>query len=101
MAILTRLAIAAENPRRLAEFYRQAFDLKTVREDEMGISLSDGVFNLSLLRVSPGRSRGFTYVGFRVEAIENVRNRLEKFETRVSCPGDGSNTESPGQTSRG
>ena len=84
MPQLRYLAIGAENPRRLADFYRQALDLKTVQENGRAVFLSDGAFNLALLTVRPGRPQGLDHMGFQVEEVEGTRQRLGKSGTQVA-----------------
>ena len=42
MPQLRQLAIAAEDPRKLAAFYQEVFDLETIGGDEGTVLLSDG-----------------------------------------------------------
>jgi predicted enzyme related to lactoylglutathione lyase len=49
MAQLRRLAIAAEDPARLAAFYQEVFELERIGDEEEAVFLSDGSFNLALL----------------------------------------------------
>jgi len=88
MPQLRHLAIAARDPKRLADFYRQVFDLKTVREDEKGVFLSDGVFCLGLLATPEGRSLGLRSDGFAVEDLKEVRGRLEKNGAKTPDPAE-------------
>ena len=46
---LRRLAITAENPVKLAAFYREVFELDQIGGAAGAIFLSDGTFNLALL----------------------------------------------------
>lgn len=84
MPQLRHLAIAAKNPKRLAEFYREVFELKTVQESESAVFLSDGAFNLALLTIRPDRARGLYHFGFQVEAMQRMRDRLERSEMKAS-----------------
>ena len=86
MPKVRHLAIAARNPRRLADFYRQALELQTVQESESAISLSDGTINLVLLPLQPDQSQGLDHIGFQVEEVEAMRQRLQKSGKEVPPP---------------
>jgi hypothetical protein len=58
MPRLRRLAIAAEDPAKLAAFYREVFELDRIGDEEEAVFLSDGSFNLALLPARQGRPRG-------------------------------------------
>jgi hypothetical protein len=64
MPRLRRLAIAAEDPAKLAAFYQQVFELDKIGDREEAIFLSDGSFNLALLPAREGMSRGLRGLGF-------------------------------------
>lgn len=90
MPQLRHLAIAAKDPARLANFYREVFELKTVQESKTAVSLSDGSFNLSLLTVRPNQPKGLYQLGFRVESMERIGGRLERAGTKfVAADPDG------------
>jgi catechol 2,3-dioxygenase-like lactoylglutathione lyase family enzyme len=76
MPKLRQLAIAAKEPARLANFYREVFDLKAIPESEAAIFLSDGAFNLPFLRIGPNQRRGLYHLGFEIEDMRRIRERL-------------------------
>ena len=79
MPQLRRLAIAAEDPVRLAGFYQKVFDLEAIGEEEGGVFLSDGNFNLALL---PAReATGLRSLGFDTARVESIKKRLAHVET--------------------
>jgi hypothetical protein len=73
---LRRLAIAAENPRRLAEFYRDVSDLDSIATERGAIFLSEGSFNLALVPASERRVLGLTYPGFQMARMESIQKKL-------------------------
>jgi catechol 2,3-dioxygenase-like lactoylglutathione lyase family enzyme len=88
MAQLRRLAIAAEDPARLAAFYQEVFELERIGDQEEGIFLSDGSFNLALLPMREGRSRGLSGLGFetgQVESIKKLARTAEGDRSLVPC----------------
>jgi Glyoxalase/Bleomycin resistance protein/Dioxygenase superfamily len=54
MPQLRRLAIAAEDPAKLAAFYQEVFELDQIGQVEGAVFLSDGTFNLALLPAREG-----------------------------------------------
>lgn len=79
------LTIAAKDPKRLADFYRAVFELKTVSEDGSSIRLSDGIFTLVILKQQGDSSCGLYASGFQVEDLNGVKKKVEK-GGRVSAP---------------
>lgn len=75
MPQLRCLTIKAKEPRRLADFYRSVFELKTVSEDAASVRLSDGVFSLALLQEPNEEATGLHASGFQVEDLESVRQK--------------------------
>jgi catechol 2,3-dioxygenase-like lactoylglutathione lyase family enzyme len=68
MAKLRHIAIAAQDPDRMAEFYVKAFDFKIVRSSDgplaYGHHLSDGTIDLAILRFKSDQiGKGLDYTG--------------------------------------
>ena len=78
MPQLRRLAIAAEDPARLAAFYQEVFELERIGDEEEAIFLSDGSFNLALLPTREGRSRGLSGLGFETARLESIQKKLAR-----------------------
>ena len=78
MSQLRCLTIKAQEPGRLADFYRSVFELKTVSEDPELVRLSDGVFTLAFLKESTEDSTGLHASGFQVEDLGKVEQKSEK-----------------------
>lgn len=78
MPHLRRLAIAAEDPARLAAFYQEVFELDRIEAEQGVVVLSDGTFSLALLPVREGRSRGLSGLGFETARVDSIRIRLAR-----------------------
>jgi catechol 2,3-dioxygenase-like lactoylglutathione lyase family enzyme len=87
MAKLRHIAIAANDPDAMAEFYKQAFDFKEVRKTDgplaYGYHLSDGTIDLAILRFKTDQlGRGLDYTGLHhfgilVEDAAAAAHKLE------------------------
>jgi catechol 2,3-dioxygenase-like lactoylglutathione lyase family enzyme len=91
MPKIKHIAIATEKPEEAARFYEDVFGLQRVGEVESsevdGVYLSDGEFNMALLRFKAGAIReemdrgeapaqGLHHIGFLVEDTDAVRRKL-------------------------
>lgn len=76
MPELRRLGIVAENPARLAYFYRKTFDLEEIGEEDGALFLSDGDFNLAFIPRREGALPGLTNLGFQMARVESIEKRL-------------------------
>ena len=87
MAKLRHIAIAAKDPDRMAEFYKQAFGFTEVRKTDgplaYGWHLSDGTIDLAILRFKTDQiGKGLDYTGLHhfgvlVEDVAEAERRLE------------------------
>lgn len=77
MAYLRGITIKASEPRRLADFYRSVFELKTVAEETDLIRLSDGVLTLALLREEDESVTGIYASGFEVDSLDAIKQTTE------------------------
>ena len=84
MPDLRRLAIIAAKPKELASFYQHVFELEVVAEEEGIVTLSDGVFSLALLPLSPGRQPGIHALGFETARMESLHKHLDAWEKNRS-----------------
>ena len=87
MSKLRHIAITVNDLEESAQFYEQVFGLKRHYGNEVAISLSDGVVNLTLLKFPTdelaGDERGKDFVGlhhigFVVDDIEAIGPEIEK-----------------------
>jgi catechol 2,3-dioxygenase-like lactoylglutathione lyase family enzyme len=93
---LSYLAIVAERPEALAEFYGRHFGLTELGRSAAGdVSMTDGHFNLTFLKRRPGLEpddgTGLHHFGLAVDDIREIEARLEEFAPDVELlpePGD-------------
>jgi catechol 2,3-dioxygenase-like lactoylglutathione lyase family enzyme len=93
MPKIKHIAIATEKPEEAARFYEDVFGLQRVGQVESsevdGVYLSDGEFNMALLRFKAGAIRdemdrgeapaqGLHHIGFLVEDTDAVREKLRE-----------------------
>ena len=87
MPKLRHIAIAAEDPEKMAEFYKKAFDFKEVGRPNGvladGVFLSDGTLNMAILKFKTDQlGKGLDYTGLHhfgilVEDVEASAKQLE------------------------
>jgi catechol 2,3-dioxygenase-like lactoylglutathione lyase family enzyme len=72
------LAISAEDPAKLAAFYREVFELDQIGEAGGAVFLSDGTFNLALLPEANSAATGLKGLGFETARVESIRIKLAR-----------------------
>ena len=87
MPKLRHIAIAAEDPEAMAEFFKRAFDFKEVGQPNStladGVFLSDGTLNMAILKFKTDQLgkglgyRGIHHFGVLVEDVGEFSQRLE------------------------
>ena len=88
MAEIRYIASLSDNPDRLARFYGDYFGLTELgRSNEGDVSLTDGHYNFSVLKMRPELKEprneiGLHHIGLQVESISQVRDRYLKFNPR-------------------
>lgn len=82
MAKIRHLAIKTKDPKRLAKFYEDVFDMKAIHSEENGaIYMSDGYLTLALLRNrGEATPSGINHFGFSVDDVEEIQAKLEKYD---------------------
>lgn len=80
MGQLRQLVIGAEDPLRLAQFYREVFELDTIGQTDSGLSLSDGIFHLALVREDERQRQGLRLMGFDTVRVESLGKKLAQVE---------------------
>lgn len=87
MAKLRHIAVTVSDLKKAAAFYEKTFELKVHSANDVAVSLSDGVFNLTLLKFPTdemaGDERGKDFVGvhhfgFVVDDIDQTGKVIEK-----------------------
>jgi hypothetical protein len=97
MARIKHIAIFSDNPRKLAEFYRDTFGMTIEGEDKVGGQcwVSDGYMNVALLpRRMETSPRGIHHFGFTLDESEKkpVYEKMEKLGLKPFDP------RQPGET---
>lgn len=82
MAKIRHIAIAVEDVKATAEFYKKAFDLEEVNVFPNSILLSDGTVSLAILDVNrnknaPNAQVGLHHIGFQIKDIDEASKRVE------------------------
>jgi catechol 2,3-dioxygenase-like lactoylglutathione lyase family enzyme len=82
MAKIRHLAIKSKNPAKLAKFYEEVFDLKTIHTEESGaIYMSDGYLTVALLRNrGEATPSGINHFGFQVDDVDEIERKLKTFD---------------------
>src|SRR5437868_13753965 len=88
MPKLRHIAIAAEDPEAMAEFYKKAFDFVEVGRPNGvladGVFLSDGTLNMAILKFKSDQLgkgmdyRGLHHFGVLVEDVDESAKKLER-----------------------
>src|SRR5581483_11176809 len=71
MAKLRHIAIIVEDPEKSAKFFEQAFDMKRAGEARRGIYMTDGIFNVALLKKENDKEQlGLYHFGMWVDDLD-------------------------------
>jgi len=88
MATLRYIAYLANEPEKLAEFYRRFLGTEELgRSAEGDISITDGYYNLTFFKKRPSLGEmhmelGLHHIGLQVEDLEEVKGRIIRFNPR-------------------
>lgn len=88
MARIRYVSALSRDPDALAAFYTGFLDMRELaRSPEGDISLTDGLYNLTLFKKRPAlgelrMSRGLHHIGLEVESLSEVRARYQRFNPR-------------------
>ena len=78
------LAIVSERPEALAGFYSRYFSMRELgRSDSGDIALTDGFYNISLLKPRNGEPLGISHFGLTIYDIGSVQSRLRRFAPKT------------------
>ena len=86
MARIRYLAFLSETPAKLAEFYSKYLQLQQMGKSAQGdVSLTDGFYNLTILKWRPGLKEprmglGLHHIGVEVNDIDAVKARYLKYD---------------------
>ena len=81
---IRHVGINTNDPDRLAEFYKFIFSMKeverkkTATKETQAVYLSDGTINLGLIKDSPLAKLGIQLLGFQVQSLADVEERLKR-----------------------
>ena len=80
---IRHLAIFARSPKKMAQFYQQAFAMEVINKakDDTAFFLSDGYLTLAVLphRLEGEAAAGLNHFGFEIEDLDAVRQKLADF----------------------
>jgi methylmalonyl-CoA/ethylmalonyl-CoA epimerase len=77
MAKLRHIAIIVEDPEASAKFFEQAFDMKRAGTARRGIYMSDGVFNVALLKKETDEEAlGLYHFGMWVDDLDEAEKKV-------------------------
>ena len=89
MAKIKHIALTTKDPSKVAEFYKEAFEMVEVRRSENGaVFLSDGYINLAILNYKTAATdadvgpngpnyNGIHHIGFQVDDLDEAIDNLE------------------------
>jgi catechol 2,3-dioxygenase-like lactoylglutathione lyase family enzyme len=89
---IRHLALFARDPKKLAKFYTDVFDMELAANNGNAYFLTDGYLMLAILphRLDGEAAVGLNHFGFNVEDVDAVMRKLEAhgLETPKQRPGD-------------
>ena len=79
MAKLRHIAIIVEDPEASAKFFEEAFDMKRAGKARRGIYMSDGIFNVALLKKeTDDEELGLYHFGMWVDNLDEAEKKVVK-----------------------
>ena len=77
MAKLRHIAIIVEDPEASAKFFEEAFDMKRAGTARRGIYMSDGIFNVALLKKESDEEKiGVYHFGMWVDDLAEAEKKV-------------------------
>jgi hypothetical protein len=74
------LAVVSDRPQVLADFYSRYFSMRELGRSQAGdIAVTDGFYNISVLKARNGEQRGISHFGLTIDNIDLVATRLRQF----------------------
>ncbi|MGH7072852.1 MAG: VOC family protein [Stellaceae bacterium] len=87
---IRHLAIFARSPKKVAQFYRDAFEMEVVHQapNDTAFFLSDGYLTLAILphRLEGEAAAGLNHFGFEIEDLDKARAKLADFGVEMPKP---------------
>ena len=78
MSKLRHIAVIVEDPEASAKFFEEAFDMTRAGTARRGIYMSDGIFNVALLKKEGDEKLGLYHFGMWVDDLDSAEKTVEK-----------------------
>jgi lactoylglutathione lyase len=77
MAKLRHIALIVPDPEKAAKFFEEAFDMKRAGTARRGIYMSDGIFNVALLKKESDKEKlGLYHFGMWVDDLDEAEKKV-------------------------
>src|SRR5947207_2792784 len=76
MSKLRHIAVIVEDPEASAKFFEEAFDMKRAGTARRGIYMSDGIFNVALLKKEGDEKLGLYHFGMWVDDLDAAEKKV-------------------------
>ena len=76
MSKLRHIAVIVEDPEASAKFFEEAFDMKRAGTARRGIYMSDGIFNVALLKKEGDEKLGLYHFGMWVDDLDESEKKV-------------------------
>ena len=76
MAKLRHIALIVPDPEKAAKFFEEAFDMKRAGTARRGIYMSDGIFNVALLKKEGDEKPGLYHFGMWVDDLDEAEKKV-------------------------
>ena len=76
MSKLRHIAVIVEDPEASAKFFEEAFDMKRAGTARRGIYMSDGIFNVALLKKESDEKLGLYHFGMWVDDLDQAEKKV-------------------------
>jgi len=77
MSKLRHIAVIVEDPETSAKFFEDAFDMKRAGTARRGIYMSDGIFNVALLKKEGDEKLGLYHFGMWVDDLDQAEKKVQ------------------------
>ena len=75
---LRHIAIIVDDPEASAKFFEEAFDMKRAGTARRGIYMSDGIFNVALLKKEGNEKVGLYHFGMWVDDLDEAEKKVRR-----------------------
>src|SRR5205814_8218290 len=76
MAKLRHIALIVPDPEKAAKFFEEAFDMKIAGRARRGVYVSDGIFNVALLKQEGNEKVGIYHFGMWVDDLDEAEKKV-------------------------